>query len=95
MSLMAFEKEPTGYEKTVPSDLQGASRNLTDEVAAEAEFPHWEWVLFHIDEAMNWEKDQTRGWWINNRGAPQKLLRPWVPSHIHGADRREQGKPRR
>jgi hypothetical protein len=55
MSLMAFEKEPGGYEKTVLSDLQGAWQNLRDEVVAEAGFPNWERVLFHIDEAMSWE----------------------------------------
>ncbi|MGB7932568.1 MAG: hypothetical protein WCH04_10160 [Gammaproteobacteria bacterium] len=52
---MAFEKEPGGYEKTVLSDLQGAWQNLRDEVVAEAGFPNWERVLFHIDEAMGWE----------------------------------------
>jgi hypothetical protein len=52
---MAFEKEPGGYEKTVLSDLQGAWQNLRDEVVAEAGFPNWERVLFHIDEAMSWE----------------------------------------
>jgi hypothetical protein len=55
MSLMAFEKEPGNYEKTVLSDLQGAWQNLRDEVVAEAGFPNWERVLFHIDEAMSWE----------------------------------------
>jgi hypothetical protein len=52
---MAFEKEPGSYEKTVLSDLQGAWQNLRDEVVAEAGFPNWERVLFHIDEAMSWE----------------------------------------
>jgi len=52
---MAFEKEPTGYEKTVLSDLQGAWQNLRDEVVEEAGFPNWARVLFHIDEAMSWE----------------------------------------
>ena len=44
---MAFESEPTGYEKTVLSDLQGAWQNLRFEVAEKA--------LIHIDEAMSWE----------------------------------------
>ena len=52
---MAFETEPTGYTKTVLSDLQGAWQNLRDEVAEQAGFPGWEKALFHIDEAMSWE----------------------------------------
>jgi len=55
MNLMAFEKEPGSYEKTVLSDLQGAWQNLRDEVVGQAGFPNWERVLFHIDEAMSWE----------------------------------------
>lgn len=46
---MAFEKEPTGYEKSVLSDLQGAWQILRDQVAEEAGFPNWERVPFHID----------------------------------------------
>ena len=52
---MAFESEPTGYEKTVLSDLQGAWQNLRFEVAEQAGFPGWEKALIHIDEAMSWE----------------------------------------
>jgi hypothetical protein len=52
---MAFEPEPTGYEKTVLSDLQGAWQNLRAEVAEQAGFPGWDKALFHIDEAMSWE----------------------------------------
>jgi hypothetical protein len=52
---MSFEIEPTGYEKTVLSELQGAWQNLRDEVAEQAGFPGWERALFHIDEAMSWE----------------------------------------
>ena len=52
---MAFEKEPASYEKTVLSEFQGAWQNLRDGVVAEAGFPEWERVLFHIDEAMSWE----------------------------------------
>jgi len=33
---MPFEGEPTGYEKTVLSELQGAWQNLRDEVAEQA-----------------------------------------------------------
>jgi len=52
---MSFETEPTGYEKTVLSELQGAWQVLRDEVAEQAGFPGWERALFHIDEAMSWE----------------------------------------
>ena len=52
---MAFETEPTGYTKTVLSDLQGAWQNLRDEVTEQAGFPGWEKALFHIDEAMSRE----------------------------------------
>ncbi len=52
---MSFETEPTGYEKTVLSELQGAWQVLRNEVAEQAGFPGWERALFHIDEAMSWE----------------------------------------
>jgi hypothetical protein len=52
---MSFETEPTGYEKTVLSDLQGAWQNLRKEVVEQAGFPDWERALFHIDEALSWE----------------------------------------
>jgi hypothetical protein len=52
---MPFETEPTGYEKTVLSELQGAWQVLRDEIAEQAGFPGWERALFHTDEAMSWE----------------------------------------
>ncbi len=52
---MAFESEPTGYEKTALSDLQGAWQNLRSKVIEQAGFLGWEKALFHIDEAMSWE----------------------------------------
>ena len=52
---MAFEREPTSYEKTVLSDLQGAWRNLRDAVMEYAGFGGWERAWPHIDEAMSWE----------------------------------------
>ena len=52
---MSFGTEPTGYEKTVLSELQGAWQVLRDELAEQAGFPGWERALFHIDEAMSWE----------------------------------------
>jgi hypothetical protein len=52
---MNFYTEPTGYEKTIISDLQGAWENLREAVVDDAGFEEWERILFHIDEAMSWE----------------------------------------
>ena len=52
---MSFEVEPTGYEKTVLSELQGAWQVLRNEVVEQAGFPGWDSALFYIDEAMSWE----------------------------------------
>ncbi len=52
---MSFKTEPTGYEKTALSDLQGAWGNLRDVVVEEFGFPNSDKLLFQIDEAMSWE----------------------------------------
>jgi hypothetical protein len=52
---MPFTQEPTGYEKTILSDLQGAWSLLRDSVVDAAGFEDWNRALFHIDEAMSWE----------------------------------------
>ena len=52
---MPFAKEPTGYEKTILSDLQGAWSLLRESVVEAAGFQGWDRALFHIDEAMSWE----------------------------------------
>jgi hypothetical protein len=52
---MGFDTEPSGYEKTILSDLQGAWQCLRREVADNPGFDGWELALFHIDEAMSWE----------------------------------------
>ena len=52
---MAFGTEPTGYEKTALSDLQGAWTILRGEVVEQFGFPDSDKLLFHIDEAMSWE----------------------------------------
>jgi len=52
---MGFSTEPTAYEKTILSDLQGAWQCLRDDVVAHPGFEGWERALFHIDEAMSWE----------------------------------------
>ena len=49
---MGFDTEPTDYEKTILSDLQGAWQCLRQEVADNPGFDGWERALFHIDEAM-------------------------------------------
>ena len=52
---MSFDVEPTGYEKTILSDLQGAWQCLRQEVAENPGFDGWDRALFHIDEAVSWE----------------------------------------
>jgi hypothetical protein len=52
---MSFFTEPTSYEKTILSDLQGAWECLRTAVAEHAGFTGWDRMLFHIDEAMSWE----------------------------------------
>jgi len=52
---MSFKTEPTGYEKTALSDLQGAWGNLRNAVVEEFGFPNSDKLLFQIDEAMSWE----------------------------------------
>ena len=52
---MSFNTEPTGYEKTALSDLQGAWGNLRSAVIDNFGFPDSDKLLFHINEAMSWE----------------------------------------
>ncbi|MBI9089882.1 MAG: hypothetical protein JEZ12_11755 [Desulfobacterium sp.] len=52
---MRFDTEPTGYEKTILSDLQGAWYIFRQTVVDSAGFQGWKKVLFHTDEAMSWE----------------------------------------
>ena len=52
---MPFDEEPSGYTKTVLSDLQGAWQNLRDAVVEAHPFPESQRLIFHIDEGMNWE----------------------------------------
>jgi hypothetical protein len=52
---MSFFTEPTGYEKTILSDLKGAWEVLRSAVVEHAGFERWDRMLFHIDEAMSWE----------------------------------------
>ena len=52
---MSFPTEPTSYEKTALSDLQGAWISLREAVVDNFGFPDSDKLLFHIDEAMSWE----------------------------------------
>ena len=52
---MSFYTEPTGYQKTIVSDLQGAWGNLREAITENPGFKDWDRLLFHIDEAMSWE----------------------------------------
>ncbi len=52
---MSFPTEPTSYEKTALSDLQGAWIGLREAVVNDFGFPDSDKLLFHIDEAMSWE----------------------------------------
>ena len=48
-------QEPTHYEKTILSDLQGAWEVLRDDVIKEHASKDCSQLLFHINEAMSWE----------------------------------------
>ncbi len=52
---MRFFTEPSGYEKTILSDLQGAWELLRETIVEHAGFAGWDRALFHTDEAMSWE----------------------------------------
>ena len=52
---MTFFEEPTFYDKTALSDLQGAWICLRDYVVKEFGFQTSDKLIFHIDEAMSWE----------------------------------------
>jgi len=51
---MGFKTEPTGYEKTALSDLQGPWINLRESVVENFGFQDSDKILLHIDEAMSW-----------------------------------------
>jgi hypothetical protein len=52
---MNFYQEPTHYEKTIFSDLQGAWGVLREEVIKEHASKDCSQLFFHINEAMSWE----------------------------------------
>jgi hypothetical protein len=52
---MSFTTEPTGYQKTILSDLQGAWEVFRQSVVDSGGFENCNRVLFHTDQAMSWE----------------------------------------
>ena len=52
---MSFFEEPTFYDKTALSELQGAWIYLRECMVKEFGFQNSDKLLFHIDEAMSWE----------------------------------------
>ncbi len=52
---MTFFEEPTFYDKTALSELQGAWICLRDYVVKEFGFKNSDKLIFHIAEAMSWE----------------------------------------
>ena len=68
---MSFQTEPTGYAKTIISDLQGAWQNLRDAVVKAHPFSEAERLVFHIDEGMSWESVRN----LDNMRATLLLIR--------------------
>ncbi len=52
---MVFMIEPTAYDKTALSDLQGAWQVLREAVVEHPPFTEQSRLLFHVDEGMSWE----------------------------------------
>ncbi len=54
---MSFYTEPTGYIKTILSDLQGAWECFREAIIKSAIFEEKDIqrLIFHVDEAMSWE----------------------------------------
>lgn len=59
---MPFIEEPTGYEKTILSDLQGAWMVLRNSVVESGGFEGSDRTIFHIDEAMSWDVVRNLRW---------------------------------
>ena len=61
---MKFHEEPSHYEKTIISDLQGAWENLRAAIVDHHPFSESGRLLFYIDEGMSWDSvrnlDQMR-----------------------------------
>lgn len=52
---MKFDIKPTIYKKSILSDLQGSWHCLRDSVIEMPPSDFQQRLIFHIDEAMNWE----------------------------------------
>jgi len=52
---MTFNEEPTHFEKTILSDLQGAWSVLRSNIANGPYFDGCDRLIYLIDEAMSWE----------------------------------------
>ena len=52
---MADKKEPSGFEKTILSDLRNAWRLLEDFAIEYRDFEGCNLAILHINEAMSWE----------------------------------------
>ncbi len=52
---MEFPTEPSGYQRGILSDLQGAWAVLRDSIIESAGFDGADRALLHIDEANSWE----------------------------------------
>ena len=84
---MKFYEEPTGYEKTILSDLQGGCGNLRQAVVDNHPFPDSEKLLFRIDEAMSRESVRNLSHMRNTllliqnlaqkNGAPEEVIE-WI-----------------
>jgi hypothetical protein len=59
---MGFPTEPSGYEKGIFTDLQGAWESFRHAVVESGGFEGADRVLFHTDEAMSWETVRNLGW---------------------------------
>ena len=80
---MAFYTEPTQYQKTALSDLQGAWENLRDAVVENRPFPEWEKLMFHIDEGMSWESVRNLDHMRNTLLLIQNLAaQPQTPAEV-------------
>jgi hypothetical protein len=68
---VTFYEEPSGYTKTILSDLQGAWQNLRGAVVEAHPFPESHRLLLHIDEGMSWENVRN----LDNMGKALLLIR--------------------
>ena len=86
---MNFYQEPTHYEKTIISDLQGAWEVLRDEIIKEQASKDYSQLLFHINEAMSWESVRNLKHMKNTFVLVQSIAQQInVSDESNGADRK-------